>query len=492
MIDPRTPVLVGVGTAMRRGAPHDEVEPLDLMVEAARAAIDDALEGAAGGPLAPRVATVAVPVGNWSYADPARLVARAIGASSARTIRVEIGVPQCTPIRVAAEAIRAGEIDAAMVLGGEAKASQLRVQRAGGTPRETDDGAAVPDEVWSPQGEFMAQPEIDAGIWDPVAQYACIENALGAALGLDVDAQLDEVAALWARCSAVARADPDAAFPEPRDAAALRTAGPGNRPLAWPYAKWHSTQWAVDEAAALVLCSAELAVELGVPEQRWVIPSVLVESSSAVSLSRRAQLHRWPAMAVLGEAAAAHLGRPLDDVEHVELYSCFPSAVRVQQRELGLDPEGTPTVLGAMAFAGGPFNHFTYRATAAVARRLRRHPGQAGLVTTVSGLLTKPGLAVWSHVDGAPREGLFADLGELAAERTEVLDVVSHAQESATVATFTVTYDGDEPASAFVVADLDSGQRWVGTSADPALWAAGLAGRLIGARVRIDRHTCSL
>ena len=42
-------------------------------------------------------------------------------------------------------------------------------------------------------------------------------------------------------------------------------------------------------------------------------------------------------MKVLGAAAAARIGRAVAECEHVELYSCFPLAVRVQQRELGLE-----------------------------------------------------------------------------------------------------------------------------------------------------------
>ena len=89
--------------------------------------------------------------------------------------------------------------------------------------------------------------------------------------------------------------------------------------------------------------------------------------------------------------------------------------MRVQQRELGLPLDGTPTVMGGMAFAGGPFNNFSYQSTAAIVGRLRDAPGTTGLVTTVSGLLTKPGLAVWSTEPG--QGALLADLGDLAAER---------------------------------------------------------------------------
>jgi len=484
-------VLVGVGTAQRprEGYEGPAVEPVDLMVEAARAALADSGGGVEA--LAGAVGMVAVPEGNWAYTDPGRLVAERLALPAARTVLVQIGVPQSTPIRVAAERIRAGTLDAALIVGGEAKATQQRLARAGDTPPETDQAGAGPDERWAPEGELMAEPEIAAGIWDPVAQYACIENALRVAEGRSLAQHLDDVASLWAGFNRVARTNPEAAFPAPLDESRLRAAGEGNRPLAFPYAKWHSTQWAVDQAGALVVCSVAAARAAGVPEERWVHPWALVDSSDSISLSRRAEVHRWPAVGVLGDAVAAHLGRPLASLDHVELYSCFPAAVRVQQRELGLPVDGVPTVTGGMAFAGGPFNNFTYQATAAVVRRVRDEPGSTGLVSTVSGLLTKPGLAVWSTEPG-PRPPLVADLGAEARAATGWREVTGAAQGTATVATYTVTYAGTDPASAFVVADLPDGRRWVGTSTDAELLSRGVGDgpELIGSAVHLEGATC--
>ena len=484
-VDPRTPVLVGVGTARRPVDGSAGVEPLDLMVEAALAAGSDA-----GAPaLLASVQMLAVPEGNWSYPDPARLVADRLGAHGARTVRSDIGVPQETPIGAALDRIRRGALDVALVVGGEAMASRLKVQRAGGTPAETAQPDATPDERWTPQGEFMADAEVQAGIWAPVEQYACIDNALRAAEGRTVAQHQDEIAALWAGFNAVAQANPLADFAEPRTAAFLRAAGPGNRPLAFPYAKWHSTQWSVDQAGALLLCSAGAARDAGVPLDRWVFPHVAVESSHSLSLTRRADIHRWPAMNLLGAAAAEQVGRPLAEIELIECYSCFPSAVRVQQRELGLT-DRVPTVTGGMAFAGGPLNNFTYQATAAMVPGLREDPGVLAMVTTVSGLLYKPGLAVWG---ARPPAGpaLVADFAAEAAQATATREVTGAASGPATVVTSTVTYDGDDPARAFVVADLADGRRWIGVSHHAELVARGTVEELAGTTVVVHGKECT-
>lgn len=462
-VDPRTPVLVGVGTV------SDDAPALELVERAVRAAADDA-----GAPsLLGDVEWLAMTQGSWRHTDPARAVAGRIGAPAARTAFVQLGVPQQTPVSTALARIRAGALDVAVVAGGEARAHE----RAHAEEQTEPIAAGVAGEVWAPDGEIVAPAEIAVRLIDAVQQYAIIENALRRAEGVTVDAHLDEIAALWAGFNAVAQRNPLAAFAAPpRDAAFLRAAGPGNRPLAWPYAKWHSTQWTVDQAGALLLCSAEAAARHGVARDRWLFPYVALESSVALSLSRRRELHRWPAMRVLGERAARHVGRPLREIEHVDLYSCFPVAVRVQQRELGLPLDGVPTVTGGMAFAGGPFNNYTYQSTAAMAALLRASPSALGMVSTVSGLLTKPGLAIWSATP--PSEPALIDDARVPADAVAVHDT-DPGGEIETVS-FTVTYDTDAaPARLLVIGDAVDGSGRVVRAIDDPDAAAGTIERVL-------------
>ena len=120
-------------------------------------------------------------------------------------------------------------------------------------------------------------------VWPVAQQYALIENALAAAEQLPPDRQRSEIAELWARYNAVAVHNPEAAFPQARDAAAIATPGPHNRPLAYPYNRWHASQWTVNQASALLICSAERAQAAGVPAERWLFPHVALHSSAAVT-----------------------------------------------------------------------------------------------------------------------------------------------------------------------------------------------------------------
>lgn len=492
-IDRRAPVLVGVAALNQRvSEPGGGLDTLELMMEAARKAVADA--GGAG--LGRRVGRVYSTGGLTRLRDPARSVAVAVGAPGAATVLALPFVSQQTLLNSAMEAVRSGECEAALVCGGETRARDDAARRAGielDPPAEPPD-TPEPDETWRHTGETLAPPELRVRMVSAVQQYAVIDSARRVARGWTLDQHRDDISELWARFSEVAAANPDAAFgSRSRAAAWLREPGADNRPLAFPYNKWHSTQWSVDQAAALLITTAGTAEDCGVPRDRQVFVAAALESTHAVSLSRRRHMHRWPAMGVLGEAAQAHLGRPLAEIPLAELYSCFPAAVRVQQAELGLPADGTPTVTGGMAFAGGPYNHFVLQSTAAMAQQVRSE-GCSGLVAAVSGLLTKPGLTVYAPSPPA-EPPLIADLAEPAAAATEQAPLADDdtAPRRGRIAAYTVTYDRSDPATIFAVVDLnDAAGRTIATLNDPAAATEATRTDLIGTPCTTEATTLHL
>jgi acetyl-CoA C-acetyltransferase len=480
-LDPRTPVIAGVGVATQSvDEPGGGLEPLALMLAATRAAARDAGSDA----LLAEVGRVAVPAGNWRYSDPGRLIAERIGAAGARTSLVQVGIPQQTLFDDAYLAIRDGGLEVALIVGGEAMRRATIARRAGVEASETEQTGVTPDDLQVPTGEIITRTEIEGGITSPMAPFAIIDSALRAAEGKTIDDHRNEIARLYAGFSRVAATNPRAAFPTPRDEAFLREPSERNRPMAFPYNKWHCAQMNVDQAGAILICSLAAARRLGVAAERIVFPLVALESSLSVPVSQRAAIHRWPAMEVLGAAAEAHLGLRLADIGPVEVYSCFPAAVRVQQRALGLPVDGVPTITGGEAFAGGPWNNFVLQTTAAMVERLRSTPGAPGLVTTLSGLMNKPGLAVYSTDPGPPL--LVADLVEQADAATGRRTVREGYRGGATVAAYTVFYDGFDPVRTSVIADTDDGGRCVAACADPdlALWAT--REELVGTSIAVD------
>ncbi len=213
-----------------------------------------------------------------------------------------------------------------------------------------------------------------------------------------------------------------------------------------PYTKLLCSQWNVDQAAAIIVTSAERAADLGVASDRQVFAHAAAESNQMVWLPRRAEMHRWPAFEAVVEALGL-TGPGAIVPSIVDLYSCFPAAVQVQARALGLPIDAPLTVSGGMTFGGGPLNHSAVQAMVPLVRRLRESPGEVGLSTSVSGMITKPGASLWSA--SPPAAGFSSvDVTKTAIERTGVRELLPDATGAATVAAHTVVFDGGEPARA--------------------------------------------
>lgn len=465
---PRSPVVVGVGRATNAGDPLEGDDALGLMAAAARAAIADAGGAAAG--LTAAIGRISIPDGNWPHTDPGAELARRLGCGAVGRTLLQAGIPQQTLFDDAYDRIARGELDAVLIVGGEAAARAQAAKQAG---VELDDPTfdagpdGGPDDVRSPDvASIVTDAEIAAGLYDPPVVYALIDDAVRAARGQAPDARREEVAAAWAAMSEVAAASPHAAFPVARSAEWLRTPSAENRLIAHPYTKWLCSQLHVDQAGAVLVTSLELARRLAIDPSRLVVPTVALESSTAVPVAARRHLGAWPAMRVLGDAAAAHLGRRLAELDHVELYSCFPAAVAVQQDALGLpaDPARPPTITGGMAFAGGPWNNAVLQTTVAMTERVRAEPGTTGLVTTVSGFVHKPGIATWS-TDPDAADPLVADLGAAAAAATEVAPTTTEHRGAATVVAATVRPERDGSRTVLVIGETGDGTRVVATAA---------------------------
>lgn len=463
-LDPRTPVLVGAAAVEQRGlTPDESLEPVRLMIRALERAAADA-----GAPeLFARADSIRIPRGFWSYPDPGRIIATAIGTPAARTVLAEIGVLQTTLLGDAARAIATGEAEVVLIAGAEARDRERVFARAGGTASYTEQPAGTaPDRLLAPADDILNATEIERGLAMPVQQYAVLENALRAVDGTSIAAHRRAVAELWADFSRVASENPHAWSRRALSPEEIAEPSPENRMIAFPYAKAHVSQWNVDQAAGLVLCSIEMARRAGVREDRFIFPLAVAESNHMVPLSERRDLARSPGFRIAGERALAAAGLSIDDVDLLEIYSCFPAAVRVQQRELGIAPGRPLTVTGGMSFAGGPLNNFVLQALVRVVERLRAGAGATALVTAVSGMLTKQGVSLWSRRPPA-RPFRCEDVTAEAERAGERVAVDPGFTGSARIASYTILHEGTSR-RALLVCDTRAGARAIAGADVPA------------------------
>jgi acetyl-CoA C-acetyltransferase len=482
-ISPATPVIVGVGFAQEPSVdPRRCPEAFRLMERAARSAAADA----GSDEILALVESISVPQGMWEYRNPGKLIADALGCRSARSVLSDLGVLQLTLVSDVCRAIAAGEQHVAIVTGGEAKFRELRAAITGQTVARTDDAdAPSPDVHHTSSDPWASDLESRAGLASPVELFAIIESALRRADGLGIEEHRDRVAALYARFSAIAAANPHAWRREPLPPEAIRDPSPKNAMLAFPYTKRHSSQWNVNQAVAILVCSAERATALGLPRERWVFPIAATQSRHVVPLAQQRRLHTHPGTVLCGERALALAGVSPRELTAAELYSCFPAAIQSFARDLRRDDACPGTVTGAMPFAGGPYNSASLEGVARLVEVLREGPERrVGLVANLSGIFGKQACALFANAPGA--DGYrFEDLTAAVAARDVPLPLDGDHVGAATVVGYTVVHAGGAPSHAIAVCDTPAGERTVVRSDDPAVCDVMMREEFCGRTVRV-------
>ena len=479
-IDASTPVVIGTAEIVHRDG--DDFEPCSataLMLEAVRAAIAPLPEQVASS-----VGAVFVPHGTWVESDPGRAIAIELGAPTARSVRSELGVLQHTLLHRAATGVRDGLFDVAVVVGGENRWSGVVAAKGGVAVPEAPAAAfGEPDEVITPAEPVITAIEIERNLTTAAHQYAIIESAIRHDLGRSVAEHQRALGELWGSAARVAVDAPAAWDRRGLAPEEITEESPSNRMIAAPYPKWLVSQWNVDQAAALVCTTVGTARRLGVDESQWVFPLAMVLSNLVVPMPERAEIHRWPAAGLVARSAleAAQVG--VEELGPIDLYSCFPAAVQVQAREMGLGIGNGFTVTGGMVFGGGPFNNYSLQGAAAVVRAVREAPGSIGLSSAVSGLCTKPSVVLWSSAP--PRAPFVAlDVAFAADALTERRPVDGDAIGPAVVVGATVVPGRDGAVTTVAVVEVD-GVRTVVQNHDPAVGEAFRAADPVGAAVEV-------
>jgi acetyl-CoA C-acetyltransferase len=476
-VQANTPVLVGVSAVQQKIDDYRQaLEPVALMERALRAAAEDA--GSAE--LLIRANEILVPKSMWGYSDPGRLLAEAVGARHAKTLLAEFGILQQSLLTRACQRIASGEVEVVLVTGGEARYRAMCAAKAadrrvldwfGSQAPETVQTDVEPDITLRPEEELWSAVESDSGLGMPVGYYAILDSALRFKQGLSVAAHRDQMARMYATLSELAVDNPDAWSDQTVTEEMIREHSPENRMLAFPYTKLHNSQWNVDQAAGLILCSAQCAQELGVPRDKWVFPLAAAESNFMSVVASRRDLGASPGFRIAGQVAMKLAGVSFNEIRLCELYSCFPYAIRVQLQEFGMNPQHNVSVTGGMSFGGGPLNNFVFQSLARMVKLLRQNPKEIGLVSAVSGLLTKQACALWSATPGV-NGWVCADVTDEVREASELCELVAKFNGAGVVAGYTVLYQGQQPWRAVAVFDLPDGRRTVAYNENPEQMAS--------------------
>lgn len=430
---------------------------------------------------------VAVVGGLWRYKNPGALIADELGIEAAGLLTTFGGNLPIHTTAMLGDRIADGEFDMVVLTGGECNETRRRLTKQGQKPRVRHETRADDAESFGPPLDMGDRVAVDRGGETPFNSYAILDSAIRASRGESLDEARDRAAELWAGYAAVAADNPHAADRSAMTSAEIREPTADNRMVSWPYTKAMCANNHVDQAAALILCASETADRLGVPQDRRVYPHLCVTSHDTLTLVDREDIAVVPGLAAAASELTSRVG-DLDEIEHIDLYSCFPSIVTLTSREFGLTPGRRLTVNGGLAFAGAPLNFAAGQALVAMVHTLRTDPGSRGLVQGNGGHATKHAIGIYSTT--APEQpSITVDLGTAGTARTTVAP--NHVG-AATILGATVEMGTDGPTRAIAIVEYDDGGRSWANSTDSELMDLITEREIVGVAVHVDAGVMTL
>lgn len=206
-----------------------------------------------------------------------------------------------------------------------------------------------------------------------------------------------------------------------------------------------------------------------------------------VPVIARADLSTCPGARIAGRAALSAAGIALDDVDLIELYSCFPLAIETYAEALGLSLDRDLTVTGGMPFAGGPYNNYVLQATCRAAELIRAGKGRNALISSVSGVLTKQGFGMLTKA--RPRDGFAeADVSDDVDREMPVREVVATYSGAVRIAGTTVLQGRGQAPRGIAVVDTVDGRRAIATTTEPAMTAAMMSEEFVGRSILVSEN----
>lgn len=462
-----TPILVGVGQQTWR-EPDPALTPIEALCEVACRALADSgcrqLAGAIDALATVRfIADTNPDMAALFPRNPGRQVASRLGIGNASLYQGTIGgnTPQYLINHFAARLAR-GEHGAVLISGAELLATLFDALGSGGDitawPGEADSDPATVGK----ERDGLHEAEKPYGMYEPVNTYPLFENSLRHALGTELDQHQAYIAQICSAMSRVGADNPYAwnrAFLTPDE---ISTVSVKNRYIGYPYTRAMNPVLAVDMAAAVIMTTVAKARELGIEPERWIYLHGGLDVNDIWYVSQRPCLHESPAIRLAWKSLAQATVTTLDELTDFDIYSCFPSAVQIACREIGLSPLDSRgvTVTGGLPYMGGPGNNYSLHAVASMVDRLRQRGRGHGLVTANGLYLTKHSLGLYS-TEPPQRQWQAIDSAEVQS-RIDAAPLLSLAEDPSgnmTIESYTVGFGRQGPKLGLVIGMNERGQR---------------------------------
>lgn len=416
------------------------------------------------------------------YASPAEQLAEKISASPRLTYVSPIGgnSPQML-VNMAAGKIARGELDAVLIAGAETYVQRDKNDKKikNALFKGVPEGYQGDDLIGSTSFENRH------GIEHPLNGFPLFETALWAQSGLDLASYLKKIGAMWEKFSITASENPYAWSRSPKNAQEIVTPGKNNRMVCFPYTKFMNSFVTVDQGAAVILMSEEKA---GKYKKKNRQPVYFSGGGFAQDRQRfmveKSDFTLSPPLKDAVDKALTRSKIKLSEIECFDLYSCFPCAVSIAKKMIGIkDDDPRPlTLTGGLGFFGGPGNNYSLHSIATLAEQIAAGRRTNGLITALGWFMHKHAAGVYSS---EPLNGDFQNF-DLEDQKNPFsgappVKIQTQASGKGKIETYTVLYDrNNEPQRAVIYGRNTADDRFIAVIDDkPDIQA------LIGTKSRV-------
>ena len=385
------PVVVGIADIQQKGKFEDLDEALLLMDRATKAAIKDSSKE-----ITNYIDEIRTPKGYWAYRDPGKWIANNNNfKTDPKTYVSKIGILQQSLFNEAIKNIQNGEINASLIVGGESRHKLIQSLKENKNYQEKP-LIKNPDFYIKADSDLNLEEEVEQLTKMAVGYYAIIENAYRHRKKINIHDHKNILANLYKEFSEIAANNKYSWSDINHKSTEIETPSVKNKYQAFPYNKYHCTSWNVNQASATIICNESIADKLSIPINKRVYPVASSENNAMTALIQRPNLSSYLGMNLAADFIQKIVKKNKQAINYYDLYSCFPVAIEMFAESLQIPLNKNCTITGGMSFAGGPLNHYVLTSTNQMIRKLRTMPEKIGLITGVSGVMTKQSYALWS------------------------------------------------------------------------------------------------
>lgn len=315
------PIIIGVAQKTQDKYVIQPLDPLNFIAKVCQEAINDTgIED-----LRELIDTLYMStISSWIYEDCLGKLSEILDLSPKHKFKAPISgsVPQML-VNKASKALASGVSKGVLIAGGEASYSKYRLKKDEIKIDWPKPPPRAVNEARKAITYYFSMFEYRNGLVNPTYVYALIESALRAASGRSLEEHLKRIGKLYERFSYIASKNPFAWIKKQFSAEQIITPSSENRKICHPYTKYMVSNLYVDQSAALIMTTENIAKKMGINSKLWVYPMGGVDLNNIFYISQRPQIHVSPAIREASNIVLEQAGLNLEEIDVFDLYNCF-------------------------------------------------------------------------------------------------------------------------------------------------------------------------